>query len=170
MATRSATAVESPAVYAASDWIVVACGDHRFGLPIVRVSEIIPDRPAARLPGCGADVVGLINLRGRPVTIVDLGAALGLPAAAATPERRILLVDRAGRRIGLAVAAVLGLAGRGATPASATGSPGGERLAIRAEVLRALDAGAEEVVGVGEWNGRPFVALDPEPILASRFG
>ena len=58
---------------------LLVVGEHRFGVAIERIREIIPARPYTPLPGSGPHVCGLINLRGRIVTVVDLGARLKLP-------------------------------------------------------------------------------------------
>ena len=87
-------------------------GDHRLLLFVVAgrvyacsidpVREIVPARRATRLPGAPDFVAGLINLRGSIVTVVDLGRRLG-ESVGAVPEGPIILVEHAGRTMGLAV-------------------------------------------------------------------
>lgn len=62
--------------------------DHLLALPIQSVREVLPARPVTRVPLAPDDVVGLINLRGQVVTVVDLRARLSLPTAAASPTDR----------------------------------------------------------------------------------
>jgi purine-binding chemotaxis protein CheW len=66
------------------------------------VREIIPYRRATRLPGAPSYVIGLINLRGSIVTVLDLGMRLG---GAPMDQQRgsIILVESEGRVVGLGV-------------------------------------------------------------------
>ena len=72
------------------------------GVPLPEVLEVVTPRECTRLPGAPAGVLGLINLRGRVVTVVDLAASTGL-AAAPTAAGRFVVVEHRGRRVGLAV-------------------------------------------------------------------
>jgi purine-binding chemotaxis protein CheW len=73
------------------------------GLDAVRIQEVI--RPAALTPVRRAppEVAGIVNLRGRIVTILDLGLKLGFPPAVAGPASRILVIEDRGEFIGLLV-------------------------------------------------------------------
>lgn len=135
-------------------WVVFTCDGHDFALPIGRVREILPPRPFTRLPGADAAVCGLIGLRGRVITVLDFGVAVGLAPAAREPGHRIVLLDGAARTVGLVVERVVGVAG-------------GDMAEIerQAEALRALDAGMDELVGIGERDGRPFTIVDAERVL-----
>ena len=139
--------------------VLFVVGEHRFAVPITRIREIIPARPYTPLPGSGAHVCGLINLRGRIVTVVDLGARLGLPPARRIPDHSIVIVEHRGRLAGLAVEEVARIVA--VDPAS---------LADSAEVLRSLRIDRAYLRGVGEVDDEIFVAIEPdeifEPILA----
>jgi purine-binding chemotaxis protein CheW len=134
--------------------VLFAVGEHRFGIPIDRIREIIPARPYTPLPGAEAFVCGLINLRGRIVTVVDLGARLGLAPAASHPDHSIVIVERAGKPVGLAVQEVDRIVA--ADAASLAGS---------AETLRSLRMDRAYLKGLGEAGDTLFVAIDPDEIL-----
>ena len=159
MAAIDASTGEPPATSPASQWVVFSCERHLLGVPVGQVREIVPGRRTTRIPGCGEDVAGLVNLRGRVVTVFDLGAALRLRPAAVLPEHLLLVLEREARPAALAVEHVLAVAH---TPA--------EGLAVRREALRALDIAAADVLGVGDWDGRAFVALDAESLMARLWG
>ena len=54
-------------------------GDQLFGLPISRVQDVfVPDR-LTRVPLAPPEVAGMLNLRGRIVTAIDMRRRLGLP-------------------------------------------------------------------------------------------
>lgn len=137
-----------------TEWVVFHCGGHAFGLPIQRIREIVPPQPFTRLPGSDAAVCGLIGLRGRVITVLDFGAAVGVRPAAQQPEHWILLVEHGDRLVGLAVEAVAGVA-------RTTGE-----LAVSGETLAALDAGRDEILGVAAADGRPFVVTEIDRLIA----
>lgn len=130
-------------------------GEHRFGVGIDRIREIIPARPYTPLPGSGSHVCGLINLRGRIVTVVDLGARLHLPPASANPDHSIVIVEHRGKLAGLAVEEVSRIVN--VDPAA---------LADAADSLRALRIDRSYLRGVGEVDGEVFVAVDPDEVIS----
>ena len=73
-----------------------------FGCDIAMVREIIPARRATRLPGSPPYVLGLINVRGTVVTVIDLVARLGAGVADAR-DGSIIMVEWGTRAVGLAV-------------------------------------------------------------------
>jgi chemotaxis signal transduction protein len=69
-------------------------------LEVAELGDVTP------VPGAGAAVLGVRNLRGQVLPVVDLATVFELPATA--PER-IVIAERAGLRAGLAVDAVDGV-------------------------------------------------------------
>ena len=49
-----------------------------FGLPIGRVQDVFKPAHVTRVPLAGSEIAGVLNLRGRIVTVVDMRARLGL--------------------------------------------------------------------------------------------
>lgn len=134
--------------------MLVAVGGQRFGLPVESVREIVPARPYTPLPGAGRHVAGLMNLRGRIVTVLDLGARLGLESATAHAAHSVVIVEHAGRTAGLAVEAIHRILD---VDREALGEP--------ADVLRALGIERTYVLGMGEVDDELFVAIEPARIL-----
>lgn len=61
------------------DYVTVVVGEQLFGLPINRVQDVfIPER-VTRVPLASPEVSGVLNLRGRIVTALDMRTMLGLP-------------------------------------------------------------------------------------------
>ncbi|MGH7443374.1 MAG: chemotaxis protein CheW [Longimicrobiales bacterium] len=125
------------------------CDDVRLAVPLARVREILTPRPFTRLPGCGPEVCGLIGVRGRIVTVFDLGIVLGRRRVTTTADHRLLLVERSDRAVGLAVDAVLTIA-----PA--------ETHADGTVDLRVEEG---DVIGFGAIDDERFIALDPDHLL-----
>jgi purine-binding chemotaxis protein CheW len=64
-----------------------------FGIPIENVREILDMREVSRLPHAPKYLVGIIDVRGRSVPVVDLRTKLGLPATETTPSTRIVVLE-----------------------------------------------------------------------------
>lgn len=88
----------------------------RYALPLPAVREVVvPQEGFSRVPRAPAPVRGVMNLRGRVVTVVELGALLGLaapppPAPGTVPgSGKVVLLDRGRRDLGLLVTDVEGI-------------------------------------------------------------
>src|SRR5262249_25239929 len=61
------------------EYVTVTIDDQLFGLPIARVQDVfVPDR-LTRVPLSPPEIAGVLNLRGRIVTAIDMRRRLGLP-------------------------------------------------------------------------------------------
>jgi purine-binding chemotaxis protein CheW len=61
------------------DFITVWIGDQLFGLPILRVQDVFMPNSVTEVPMALRDVAGVLNLRGRIVTAINMRSRLGLP-------------------------------------------------------------------------------------------
>lgn len=82
-----------------------------YGIPVLKVCEIICMVAITPVPQMPAYVKGVINLRGKIIPIIDLCAKLGLEHAASTEHACLIIVQVAGPEnrpihLGLAVDAV----------------------------------------------------------------
>lgn len=82
-------------------------GDAVFGLDAVAVEEVVRPGEVTALHQAPPDVVGIRNLRGRIVTILDCGTRLGLGPVRRGPDNRILIAEAGGEPVGLLVECVL---------------------------------------------------------------
>jgi purine-binding chemotaxis protein CheW len=73
--------------------VVFGLGAERFALPVTEVREILDHRPAFRMPDTPEALLGLTDVRGTSVPMIDLRVRLGLPAADPTPATRVLVVE-----------------------------------------------------------------------------
>src|ERR1700750_2944545 len=62
-----------------SEYVTAMIGGQLFGLPISRVQDVFMPERLTRVPLSSAEIAGVLNLRGRIVTVVDMRARLGLP-------------------------------------------------------------------------------------------
>jgi purine-binding chemotaxis protein CheW len=86
--------------------VVFDVGHESFGVDIGSVQEIIRMQPITEVPGASQSVVGIINLRGRIIPIVDLRQRFGLGSEATTQSSRIVVVEVQDSTIGMIVGAV----------------------------------------------------------------
>src|SRR5260363_212517 len=66
---------------AVAEYVTAVIGGQLFGLPISRVQDVFMPERLTRVPLASSEIAGVLNLRGRIVTVVDMRARLGLPKA-----------------------------------------------------------------------------------------
>lgn len=136
----------------ASQWVVFACGNQWFGLPLEYSREILTPRTLTRLPGCGPEVCGLVGIRGRVHTVFDFGVILHGRSALETPDYRMLVLAVGGRRVAVVVDDIVAVSRETAKlePFAEAPPPGIE---------------SADIVGTAMLDGRSFLVLDPVRIL-----
>lgn len=126
--------------------LLVRAGGAVYGLPLGQCAEIVERPVCTPLPGSEGFVRGLVNLRGRLVTVLDLGAWLGAAASAEHAGHGIVVLEHGEQRVGLAVDEVVRIAQVEAAPL-----PGGTGAASGIGLHRCAGAaeGAEpQVIGL----------------------
>lgn len=89
-----------------TEYVTVTIGDHLFGLPIFRVQDVfVPDR-LTRVPLAPPDVAGVLNLRGRVVTAIDMRSRLDLGAREKGAAGMAIGIEARGESYGLLVDSV----------------------------------------------------------------
>ncbi|HYW43346.1 MAG TPA: chemotaxis protein CheW [Bryobacteraceae bacterium] len=73
------------------------------GLDAAGIQEVIRLGPLTPVRHAPEEVAGIVNLRGKIVTILDLGLRLGFPKIAACGDSRVLILDDRNEFIGLLV-------------------------------------------------------------------
>lgn len=64
---------------AVTEYVTTMIGGQLFGMPISRVQDVFMPERLTRVPLASSDVAGVLNLRGRIVTAIDMRSRLGLP-------------------------------------------------------------------------------------------
>lgn len=77
--------------------------DALFGLDTMVVQEIIKVPGITKVYQAPQEIIGIINLRGKIVTIIDLAIKLDLPTTVETKNRRIIIVESDNEPFGLMV-------------------------------------------------------------------
>lgn len=86
-----------------SRWVCFALQGQLYGLSIFDVQQVLCQFDIEPVPGAADEVLGVINLRGTVVTVLDLRRRLGLSASWPDAEARIVVVEHGGERFGLLV-------------------------------------------------------------------
>lgn len=63
-----------------------------FAAPVTKVQEILDMRPIARLPQAPVNLLGMIDVRGQGIPVLDLRLTLGLAEAGDTENTRIVVL------------------------------------------------------------------------------
>ena len=128
-------------------------GRETYGVPITSLHEIVRVPEITAVPDAPDYLEGVINLRGKIVSVMDLRKRFGEKQAAVKKNNRILVVEYAGRLAGLIV------------------DSASEVLKIPADAVEAPPAVFQEgglncVTGLGKVGGRLIVLLDMSKLLA----
>src|SRR5262245_962622 len=136
------------------EYVTVIIDEQLFGLPISRVQDVFsPDR-LTRVPLGPAEVSGVLNLRGRIVTAIDMRVRLGLPRREGNHAPMAVGIDHQGEAYGLLIDQVgevmkLPVSGREPNPAN-------------------LDPRWAKISdGVHRLDGQLLVVLDVEEVLSN---
>ncbi|MGH8504761.1 MAG: chemotaxis protein CheW [Stenotrophobium sp.] len=131
-------------------WVSFDLAGQPYGIAILNVMEVLAAATIEPVPGAPPAVLGVINLRGSIVTVVDLRQKLGLPVVA--DSACIIIVTHGGQPVGLRVdhvAEVLNLAAQSIKPPPATH----------------VAASQSAVTGIVSRQGRLLTLIDPAALL-----
>lgn len=73
--------------------VTMTLGNQTLAIPAHFLREILDPLPVTRVPGAGAYVPGVVNVRGSVVPLADLKHALSIPDEGHDNRRRILVLD-----------------------------------------------------------------------------
>ena len=76
-----------------SQWVTFKVDDETYGINVMQVQEVLPMSEIAPVPGAPPYVMGIINLRGNVVTVVDTRLRFGLPPREPEQDSRIVVVE-----------------------------------------------------------------------------
>jgi len=85
------------------EFVTVYLGDQLIGIPVLCVHDVMRMGALTRVPRAPPLVAGVMNLRGRIVTAIDVRTCLGLPAREAGPPSMGIVVEQGGQPYALIV-------------------------------------------------------------------
>ena len=130
-------------------------GRETYGIPIASLHEIVRVPEITAVPDAPDYLEGVINLRGKIVSVVDLRKRFGKPTTAIDRHNRILVVEHRGRLAGMIVDSA----------SEVIKIPDTD---IEAAPAMMREGGLDCVTGLGKYNGRLIILLDINKVLAMR--
>ncbi len=127
-------------------------GAETFGVPITCVHEIVRVPEITTVPDAPAFVEGVINLRGKIVSVVDLRKRFGETNSQTTKKNRVIVVESSGKLVGLIVDAA----------SEVLRIPHAE---IEPPPRVIADENSSYVTGVGKLKDRLIILVDLEKVL-----
>ena len=133
-------------------WVTFYLDRERYGVNVMQVQEVLRFTEITPVPGAPAYVLGIINLRGNVVTVIDTRQRFMLGPKAVDDATRIVIMEAEGQVIGILVDSVA------------------EVVELRAsEIESAPNVGNEEsarfVLGVSSLEGELLILIDLDKLF-----
>lgn len=103
MTTRVADGSENDPVY---QLVTFRLEDETYGINVMHVQEVLRVTEIAPVPGAPPYVLGIINLRGNVVTVIDTRSRFGLPPGEIDEASRIVIIESEMQVVGILVDSV----------------------------------------------------------------
>ena len=87
-------------------WVTYRLDNETYGINVMQVQEVLRYTEIAPVPGAPDYVLGIINLRGNVVTVIDTRSRFGLPGADITDNSRIVIIESDENVVGILVDSV----------------------------------------------------------------
>jgi purine-binding chemotaxis protein CheW len=91
---------------AAMQWVTFHLDEETYGINVMQVQEVLPMTEIAPVPGAPPFVMGIINLRGNVVTVIDTRMQFGLAPREADQSGRIVVIEAGNQVAGILVDSV----------------------------------------------------------------
>ncbi len=86
-----------------TQWVTFILDGEKYGINVIQVREVMHNFEIAPVPGAPGYVLGIINLRGNVVTVLDTRARFGLPSIDVNEKSRIIIIETNEQIVGLLV-------------------------------------------------------------------
>ncbi|MEW5757102.1 MAG: chemotaxis protein CheW [Pseudomonadota bacterium] len=87
-------------------WVTFRLENETYGINVMQVQEVLRVSEIAPVPGAQAFILGIINLRGNVVTVVDTRQRFGLMPKEIDDASRIIIIETENQVIGILVDSV----------------------------------------------------------------
>jgi purine-binding chemotaxis protein CheW len=134
-------------------WVTFRLNQETYGINVMQVQEVLRVTEIAPVPGAPDYVLGIINLRGNVVTVIDTRERLGLSSKEVDDSTRIVIIESDKQVVGILVDSVA------------------EVVDLRmSEVESAPNVGNDEsskyIQGVATRNGELLILVDLNKLLS----
>lgn len=146
------TLLEEERVVEEEMYVTVLIGDERWALPIADVSEILPRPKVTPFPGDKPCLVGVMNLRGELLAVIDLARYLGIHEMGI--DDYVVVVQMSGVRMALLIDSITNISGV-------------SRDSVKAAISSADGEASGMVLGEILVEGHVVSILDTQRLLAT---
>jgi purine-binding chemotaxis protein CheW len=87
-------------------WVTFKLDSETYGINVMQVQEVLRYSEIAPVPGAPMYVLGIINLRGNVVTVIDTRTRFGLETSEITDNTRVVIIELEKQVIGILVDSV----------------------------------------------------------------
>ncbi len=133
-------------------WVTFQLEDETYGINVMQVREVLRYTEIAPVPGAPDYVLGIINLRGNVVTVIDTRARFGLMEGEITDNTRIIVIESEHQVIGILVDSVAEVVYLRSSEIDTTPSVG-------------TDESAKFIQGVSNRDGQLLILVDLNKLL-----
>ncbi len=140
-----------------NQFVVFKVGIEEYAVPILKVNEIIRLKGIniTEIPNTYEYIIGIINLRGEVIPIMDLRLRFNMERKELDESHRIIIVNLQSKTVGLLVDSV-----------SEVAQVKGEDISLPPEEISDLDN--KYITGVAKHNDRLFIILDIDKIISDK--
>ncbi len=113
-----------------TQWVTFNLDQEMYGINVMNVQEVLPCAEIAPVPGAPPFVLGIINLRGNVVTVIDTRMRFGLPTMEDMSKTRVVVIEANDQVAGIlvdSVSEVIGVRGSEIDTAPSVGNDDSSR-------------------------------------------
>ncbi len=137
-----------------TQWVTFRLDNEKYGIPVMQVQEVLRITEIAPVPGAPDFVLGIINLRGNVVTVIDTRKRFGLAPKEMDDATRIVIIEAEGQVVGIMVDSVA------------------EVMDLRASDIEIApnvgnDESSKYIEGVSSQEGELLILVDLNKLLSS---
>ncbi|EJG1640019.1 MULTISPECIES: chemotaxis protein CheW [Vibrio] len=133
-------------------WVTFQLEEETYGINVMQVREVLRYTEIAPVPGAPDYVLGIINLRGNVVTVIDTRSRFGLMEGEVTDNTRIIVIESERQVIGILVDSVAEVVYLRSSEIDTTPSVG-------------TDESAKFIQGVSNRDGKLLILVDLNKLL-----
>lgn len=89
-----------------SRWVTYTLDNETYGIDVMQIREVLRAPEISPVPGAPSYVLGIINLRGNVVAIIDTRSRFGLPAREVDDASRVIVLEAGDYVVGFLVDSV----------------------------------------------------------------
>ena len=134
-------------------WVTFQREEETYGINVMQVREVLRYTEIAPVPGAPDYVLGIINLRGNVVTVIDTRSRFGLMEGEVTDNTRIIVIESERQVIGILVDSVAEVVYLRSSEIDTTPSVG-------------TDESAKFIQGVSNRDGKLLILVDLNKLLS----